>query len=146
MNMRSTLAHASAIAVGLVLMSRAIIGHHGDAGRYEDTLTTVSGTVVELQLVNPHSIIVVEAKDAGGKVVIWRGELGSPLSLRGWCWTRAVVKPGEKITIVGRRLKNGQPYLTLSEKARVINAAGKEIFRGNEPGERGEPGPCAGAR
>ena len=144
--MKNQLAHASAIAGGLVLMSTAVVGHHGDAGRYEDTLTTVSGTVVELQLVNPHSIIVVEAKDASGKVVIWRGELGSPLSLRGWCWTRDVVKPGEKVTIVGRRLKNGQPYLTLSEKARVINAAGKEIFRGNEPGQRDQPAPCAGAR
>ena len=144
--MKNTPAHAAAIAVGLVLMSRAVAGHHGDAGRYEDVLTTVSGTVVELQLVNPHSIIVVETKDASGQTVIWRGELGSPLSLRGWCWTRDVVKPGEKITIVGRRLKNGQPYMTLSEKARVINAAGKEIFRGNEPGQTGEPGPCAGAK
>ena len=137
---------ATALAAVLVLMPRAIAGHHGDAGRYEDGLTTVSGTVVELQLVNPHSIIVVEVKDASGKVVIWRGELGSPLSLRGWCWTRDVVKAGEKVTIVGRRLKNGQPYMTLSEKARVIDAAGKEIFRGNEPGQSDPPGPCAGAR
>jgi hypothetical protein len=136
--------HASAIAVVLALMSRAVVGHHGDAGRYEEGLTTVSGTVVELQLINPHSILIVEVKDESGKAVRWRGELGSPLSLRGWCWTRDVVKAGEKITIVGRRLKNGQPYMTLSEKARVIDAAGKEIFRGNEPGQRDEPGPCAG--
>ena len=141
--MKHTFAHASVVAVGVVLLSAAAAGHHGDAGRYEDVLTTVSGTVVELQLVNPHSIIVVETKDASGKTVIWRGELGSPLALRGWCWTRTVVKPGEKITIIGRRLKNGQPYMTLSEKARVIDAAGKEIFRGNEPGQRNEPGPCA---
>ena len=135
---------ATALAAVLVLMSAAVAGgHHGDAGRYEEGLTTVSGTVVELQLVNPHSILVVEAKDASGKVVRWRGELGSPLALRGWCWTRDVVKAGEKITIVGRRLKNGQPFMTLSEKARVIDAAGKEIFRGNEPGQPDEPGPCA---
>ena len=144
--MKTTLAHASVVAVGVVLISTAVVGHHGDAGRYEEGLTTVSGTVVELQLVNPHSIIVVEVKDASGKVARWRGELGSPLSLRGWCWTRDVVKAGEKITIVGRRLKNGQPYMTLSEKARVIDGAGKEIFLGNEPGQPDEPGPCAGAR
>jgi len=144
--MKNTLAQAAAIVLGVVLISGVVAGHHGDAGRCEEGLTTVSGTVVELQLVNPHSIIVVESKDASGKVVIWRGELGSPLALRGWCWTRDIVKAGEKITIVGRRLKNGQPYLTLSEKARVIDAAGKEIFRGNEPGQRDEPGPCAGAR
>ena len=142
--MKNPFVHASAVAAGLLLMSGTVVGHHGDAGRYEDVLTTVSGTVIELQLVNPHSIIVVEVKDATGKAVVWRGELGSPLILRGWCWTRDVVKPGEKITIVGRRLKSGQPYMTLSEKARVIDATGKEIFRGNEPGQRDEPGPCAG--
>ena len=124
------------------LMSGIAGAHHGDAGRYEEALTTVAGTVVELQLVNPHSIIVVESKDANGKPVIWRGELGSPVALRGWCWTNTILKTGDKITIVGRRLKNGQPYMTLSENARVIDAGGKELFRGNEPGKPDPPGPC----
>ena len=123
-----------------------LFAHHGDAGRYEDGLTTISGTVIELQLVNPHSIIVVEAKDAGGKSVVWRGELGSPVALRGWCWNSTILKAGDKITIIGRRLKNGQPYMTLSEKARVIDPTGKEIFRGNEPGQPDPPGPCATGR
>jgi hypothetical protein len=142
--MRSSLTHASVLAIGLVLISGTAGAHHGDAGRYEEALTTVSGAVVELQLVNPHSILVVEVRDANGKTVRWRGELGSPSALRGWCWNKDIVKAGNKITMVGRRLKNGQPYLTLSEKARVITADGKEIFRGNEPGQRGESGPCAG--
>ena len=127
-----------------VLMCATAVAHHGDAGRYEDKLTTISGTVVEVQLVNPHSIIIVEAKDSSGKPVRWRGELGSPGALKGWCWNNTILKPGDKVTIIGRRLKNGQPYMTLSEKARVIDATGKEIFRGNEPGQRDEPGPCAG--
>jgi len=120
--------------------------HHGDAGRYEDNLTTVTGTLVELQLVNPHSIIILDVKDSSGKTVLWRGELGPPLALKSWCWSKENVKSGDKFTMVGRRLKNGQPYMTLSEKARVIDANGKEIFRGNEPGQRGEPGPCVGQR
>jgi len=128
-----------------ILMAGTALAHHGDAGRYEDDLTTVSGTVVELQLVNPHSILIVEAKDSKGKTVRWRGELGSPAILKGWCWNNTILKAGDKVTITGRRLKNGQPYMTLSEKARVIDAGGKEIFRGNEPGQRDPPGPCAGA-
>ena len=128
----------------LVLAAGAAAAHHGDAGRYEETLTTISGTVVELQLVNPHSIIVVEAKDANGRPVRWRGELGSPAALKGWCWNNTILKTGDKITIKGRRLKNGQPYMTLSEQARVIDATGKEIFRGNEPGQADPPGPCSG--
>jgi hypothetical protein len=120
--------------------------HHGDAGRYEETLTTVTGTVVELQLVNPHSILIIDAPDKSGKILRWRGELGAPNGLRGWCWDKDTFKAGDKVTMTGRRLKNGQPYMTLSEHARVIDANGKELFRGNEPGKRGEPGPCAGQR
>jgi hypothetical protein len=128
-----------------VMISAMLLPHHGDAGRYEEGLTTISGTVVELQLINPHSILILDTVDKNGKTVKWRGELGSPAALRGWCWDKDLIKSGDRLTMVGRRLKNGQPYMTLSEKARVIDAKGKEIFRGNEPGQRGEPGPCAGA-
>jgi hypothetical protein len=132
------------LGVTLLMIGSAAIAHHGDAGRYEETLTTVSGTVIELQLINPHSIIVVEAKDPAGKSLRWRGELGSPVVLKGWCWTNTTLKAGDKITMRGRRLKNGQPFMTLSEQARVIDATGKEIFRGNEPGQADPPGPCSG--
>src|SRR6185436_1573275 len=93
----------SIFAAGITFLTAgAALAHHGDAGRYEDALTTISGTVVELQLVNPHSILIVEAKDAKGKAVRWRGELGSPAILKGWCWTNTILKAGDKVTIIGR--------------------------------------------
>ena len=134
------------VGAAILVAATLAFAHRGDAGRYEDALTTVSGTVVELQLINPHSILIVESKDAKGKTVLWRGELGSPSYLKGWCWSNTILKPGDKITMVGRRLKNGQPYMTLSENARVIDPSGKEIFRGNEPGKPNPPGPCAAGR
>jgi hypothetical protein len=141
--MNSACARALIVAGCLLLMAGTMVAHHGDAGRYEDTLTTVSGTVVEVQLINPHSSLMIQVSDEGGRPVIWRGELGPPISLRGWCWNDDVIKAGDRITMTGRRLKNGQPYMTLSEQARVISADGREIFRGNEPGDQDEPGPCA---
>jgi hypothetical protein len=141
--MKSIRLHAGRGALVVVLASSAVLAHHGDAGRYETTLTTVSGTVLELQLVNPHSILVLEVSGEDGRTVRWRGELGPPVTLRGWCWSEDLIKPGDRVTMVGRRLKNGQPFMTLSEEARVIDADGREIFRGNEPGQPDEPGPCA---
>jgi len=132
------------VAMLFIATTGVALAHHGDAGRYEETLTTVAGTVVELQLINPHSILLVESKGANGKSVVWRGELGSPGVLKGWCWNASILKAGDKVTIVGRRLKNGQPYMTLSEGARVLDANGKELFRGNEPGKADPPGPCSG--
>ena len=133
----------SAIAAALLLGPAAMAAHHGDAGRYENTLTTVTGTVLEVQLVNPHSVLMLEVVGDDGAPVIWRGELGPPRMLRGWCWDDDLIGVGDRITMRGRRLKNGQPYMTLSEEARVLDADGRELFRGNEPGQDNEPGPCA---
>jgi hypothetical protein len=135
-----------------LLMSGSAFGHHGDAGRYEEALTTVTGTVVQMQLVNPHSMLILDVKDESGKVVRWRGELGSPAQLKTLGWVSGAIKVGDVVTMRGRRLKNGSPFLTLSECARVIDRSGKELFRGNDPGRPGtEPGstptggvdPCA---
>jgi len=144
MNIKPAL--VSLVALCLASMSAAVLAHHGDAGRYEDKLTTVKGTVVELQLINPHSIVVVDVKGDDGNVVRWRGEAGSATQLKGWCWTSSVIKIGDTVSMVGRRLKNGSPYMTLSENSRVFDASGKEIYRGNDPGQPNQPGPCAPAR
>jgi hypothetical protein len=109
-------------------------------------LTTVTGTVAEIVLVNPHSTLVLDVKDETGKVSKWRGELGSAVQLRGWCWNQDVIKAGDTVSMKGRRLKNGSPYMTLSEEARVTTTAGKDIYKGNDPGKQAEPGPCAAAR
>jgi uncharacterized protein DUF6152 len=138
--------YASAATISFALISTPSFAHHGDAGRYEDKLTTVKGTVVEIQLVNPHSTLILDVTEDGGKVVRWRGEAGTATQMRGWCWPKDVIKVGDAVTMIGRRLKNGSPYMTLSENARVIDANGKEIFKGNDPGQPSVPGPCAPAR
>jgi hypothetical protein len=49
--------------------------HHGDADRYNQEVITVTGTVVEVQMVNPHAHIVFDVVE-GGKTVRWQAELG----------------------------------------------------------------------
>jgi uncharacterized protein DUF6152 len=136
---------------GLLVISGSALGHHSDAGRYEETLTTVKGAVVQVQLINPHSMLILEVKDEKGNAVLWRGELGSPAQLKQLGWISGAIKVGDTVTMRGRRLKGGAPYMTLSECARVIDTNGKELFRGNDPGRPAtEPGtpranidPCA---
>jgi hypothetical protein len=133
-------------AVGLACGASAMSAHHGDAGRYEETLTTVTGTLAELQLVTPHSILSLDVRESDGRMVRWRGELGSAQVMRRWCWTADTFKKGDTLTMTGRRLKNGTPYMTLSEGARVLDASNKEWFRGNDPGQlpgAAVPPPCA---
>jgi hypothetical protein len=50
------------------------------------------------------------------------------------------VKPGAKITLTGRRLKSGAPYINLTERARVVlDDTGKEIWKTANYGEATPP-------
>jgi hypothetical protein len=131
------------VCLGLLVLSGTIRAHHGDAGRYIEEVIKVSGTVVELQMTNPHAHIVFDAPDpsAGGKVVRWQAELGGPQQLiKNFGWSPATVKPGMKIELTGRRLKSGAPYLNLTERANIIVVdTGKEIWRTANFGEATPP-------
>ena len=133
-------------ATGLFLMTVPVVAHHGDAGRYDETLVSVTGTVVEIRLTNPHSIVVFDAADptANGKVVRFQAEMGGGQQLvKQFGWNKDMPKIGEKITLTGRRVKNGAPYMNMTERAQILLAdSGKEIFRTMN---FGEPVPAAPA-
>src|ERR1043166_4225249 len=111
--------------------------HHGDADRYVQQVMTVTGTVVEVQMVNPHSHIVLDVTDDKGQTVRWQAELGGPQQLiKQFGWTPNTLKVGTKITITGRRLKSGAPYMNLTERANIVlTDSGKEIFRTENYGQ-----------
>jgi hypothetical protein len=120
-----------AMAIGFLIASRAALAHHGDAGRYEDNVVVMTGTVVELQLITPHSIIVLDVPDENGKPVRWMAEMGARAAMiRDFGWSKDTVKPGDKVTLTGRKVKSGAPYMNLTDRANVVMTdTGKEIFR-----------------
>jgi hypothetical protein len=121
------------------------VAHHGDAGRYEDNVMVLTGTVVDLQLVDPHSIIVFDVADADGKMVRWQAELNGRGALTKMGWTRNTVKPGDKIQLTGRRVKSGAPYMNLTDRANIVLVdSGKEIFRTDNYGTNTPKRPAAG--
>ena len=117
------------VAAGLLLAVAPVFAHHGDAGRYGEALVTVTGTVVDMQLVDPHSVIVFDAADESGKTVRWQAELNGRGGLSKMGWTKNTLKPGDKITLTGRKVKSGAPYMNLTDRANIVMADGKEIFR-----------------
>jgi hypothetical protein len=133
-------------AAGLLMTSAPVFAHHGDAGRYEDALITLTGTVVDLQLVDPHSIIVFDVVDEKGASVRWQAELNGKAGLaKAFGWTRSTVKPGDKITLTGRRAKSGAPYMNLTDRANIVMTdSGKEIFRTPNFGTEERKRPAAG--
>src|SRR5437868_11726894 len=95
-------AEMASLNIGKALMllgmtAGLVFAHHGDAGRYEDTLIVLTGTVVDLQLVDPHSIIVFDVTDEKGAQVRWQAELNGKAGLaKAFGWTKNTVKPGDK--------------------------------------------------
>ena len=78
----------------LLLAASPALAHHGDADRYNQEVVTVTGTVVEVQMVNPHAHLVLDVEE-GGKTVRWQAELGGPQQLiRQFNWTPATLKKG----------------------------------------------------
>ncbi|HZP33042.1 MAG TPA: DUF6152 family protein [Candidatus Acidoferrales bacterium] len=132
----------TAVAASL-LVCAPLFAHHGFAGRYdEDHPVTVSGTVVELQFMNPHSFIIFENKDAAGKTERWQAELGSANLLAREGWTRATLKAGDHITIIGPQNKNGSADLNLSHESKItMTDSGKVIHNSikAEQGQNGQP-------
>ena len=132
---------AGCVAVASLALSGSVLAHHGDAGRYIEETVEITGTVVETQLINPHSILVFDVTDPSGKKVRWQAEMGGAQQLIRSGWNNDV-KPGVKVTLTGRRLKSGAPYMNMTERARIVlTDSGKEVLRN---ANYGQPAPAGG--
>jgi hypothetical protein len=114
----------------LITSGHLLWSHHGDAGRFEEETTTIHGTVIALQLVNPHSLIILNLQEEGGAIETWQAELGGPNNLTGrYGWTRETLLAGDEIYVTGRLLKSGEPFINLTERARIVKVDGcEEIY------------------
>jgi hypothetical protein len=129
--MNRGLISAVGVALGLLVASSPVRAHHGDADRYDPNVISVTGTLVELQLVYPHSVIAFDVTDDKGQTVRWQAEMGGSQQLvKQFGWTKTTVKPGDKVTVTGRRAKSGAPYMNLSERSTIVMVdSGKEIYK-----------------
>jgi hypothetical protein len=99
----------------------------------------VSGAVNRMTWVNPHSWIYVDVKDAEGKVVTWRFEMGPPNALLRMGWRKDSIPPGTPVKIEGYRAKSGQP---VANAKTVTLPDGRELFSGGStPGGLNDTSP-----
>ena len=92
----------SALLAMTMLMSAALAAHHSFAGTYiEGSLTKIEGKVVEFNVRNPHSFIVIEVEEKDGKKVKWGGEWGSVTQLSQGGVNRFTLEVGDYLIIEG---------------------------------------------
>jgi len=84
-----------------------IAAHHSTVPFDSTKQTTLTGTVKEFDWTNPHTWIWINVPNDKGGTDLWGVEGMSPNYLGRRGWTKSTIKPGEKITIVGRPMKDG---------------------------------------
>jgi len=90
------------IIVAALLISAAAYAHHSFAGTYiEGKLVKLEGDVVEFNIRNPHSFIVIEVKEKDGKKVKWGGEWGGVTQLSQGGVNRFTLEVGDHLLMEG---------------------------------------------
>jgi hypothetical protein len=109
--------------------------HHSMAGFDRTKTVSLEGTVVQFKWANPHSWIEIDVPDATGKVVRWNVEMTAPAFLAKAGWKSTSLKPGDKVTVVGNPLINGDPGAIFVS---VKLADGQELTQRAQPAGKGK--------
>lgn len=96
------------LAVSL-LMTVPAMAHHSAAGVDQSRTVTIMGTLKEFKWANPHCWMDIEVTDDKGVTKLWSIEMTAPAYLARAGWKSTTVKPGDKVTVSVRPMKNGDP-------------------------------------
>ena len=129
MHVRLCLLAALILSVGcLTVPARA---HHAFAAVFngEDAIE-ISGTVVKLEWMNPHTWIYVDVENDGAKAQ-WALEMGSPNGLIRRGWSRKTLQIGQEVKITGYRAKDGTDMASVKT---VVLADGRALSGASSKG------------
>jgi hypothetical protein len=81
--------------------------HHSFAMFDRNRTDTISGTVKEFELINPHGWLRIMVADAKGVQSEWSLEMGGAGQLERFGWTPDAVHPGDKVKAQLHPLRDG---------------------------------------
>jgi hypothetical protein len=92
------------------LLPQALLAHHAFALEFDvNSPLDLTGTVSKVELINPHSWIHIDVKDADGKVVTWMIEGGSPNALVRRGVTKQSIPLGSALHVIGYQARDKSP-------------------------------------
>jgi len=99
----------SAAILTAILSGEQALAHHSGAMFDMTKTVTISGTVQQFNWTNPHSSFKVLVANSAGTEDVWAVEMGGPNNLVREGWKRTSLKPGDKVTVTVRPLRDGVP-------------------------------------
>ena len=99
---------AGLITGGLAIGGVSLSAHHSFAAFDMSKEQTITGVVSRFDWTNPHTFIWVDVTNEKGVTESWAIEGMSPNYLGRRGWSKNSVKPGDKITVSIRPLKEGK--------------------------------------
>jgi hypothetical protein len=121
------------VATVLLMPAASLLAHHGRGAAYDGTKeVTVECVVSEVVWRNPHVHWMVDVKGGDGKVVTWAIEGNGTTNLSQQGYSRATVKQGQRVRVLGIPARNGASTALMRQISDA--ASGKELIRsGNDP-------------
>jgi hypothetical protein len=96
-----------AIALGITSTPATISAHHSFAAFTMTSEKTIAGTVKQVDWTNPHTWIWVNVTNDQGTVETFGFEGMSPNYLARRGWSKSTLKPGDKVSVTFRPMRDG---------------------------------------
>jgi hypothetical protein len=111
--------------IGVVVVASPLLAHHEwpvDRTRQ----VTLQGTVTAFTWANPHVMIALDVP-ADGTIEHWTIGGSSPKFMTACGWDKKTLKPGDVITVIGYRFKDGS---NAAQSQTIVMPNGKEMYYG----------------
>ncbi len=123
-------------AIGVLASALPLLAHHAFSAEFDTTKPVkLKGTVVKIEMVNPHAWFHVAVKNDDGTTTEWMIEGGSPNALIRHGFTKASIPIGTEVIFEGFQAKDASHRANGRD---ITFPDGKKIFLGSS-GQEGPP-------
>jgi len=122
------------LAAACLLAGFPISAHHSVAAGFDlEIEIAITGTIVEMEFINPHARLFLEVEDENGLTETWTAWFTSANNLMRRGWRPTDLPVGAAVTVTGYPARDGSPQAYGGD---TQLSDGRILFGGNAPGQR----------